>query len=153
MCVLLIDPTKVFSEKIVSKAKPAPSAAADGFTLLEILVALAILAMSLTVLLSTFSLALDRTSASKTRDQAQALAKTLLLQAEVAPPAELGDRTGENQTMRWRLHVSPYGTTEERAAWRTQPAEVVVTVWWDDHGRTRALSLQSLTTLSGEHRG
>lgn len=151
MCALLPGLPTMSSEEGAPNAEPAPSAAADGFTLLEILVALAILAMSLTVLLGTFSLALDRTAASKTRNRAQALAKTLLLQAEVAPPAELGDRTGESQTMRWRVHVSPFGTAEERAAWRTQAAEIAVTVWWDDHGRARSLSLQTLTTLSGEH--
>jgi general secretion pathway protein I len=135
------------------QGKPAPDPEADGFTLLEILVALGILAMSLTVLLSTFSLALDRTSASKTRGDAQALAKALLLQAETAPPTDLRDQTGQSENMRWKLNVAPYGTQEERTAWRAQPAEIVVTVWWDDHGRERSVSLQTLVTQPEEHHG
>ena len=142
-----------YAEQGGPKGKQAPHSAADGFTLLEILVALAILAMSLTVLLSTFGLALDRTAASKTREGAQALAKALLLQAEVTPPADLRDQTGQQGNMRFRLHVSPYGTQEERTAWRTQPAEIAVTVWWDDHGRERSVSLQTLITQPGEHHG
>lgn len=135
------------------QGKRGPDSAADGFTLLEILVALGILAMSLTILLSTFSLALDRTSASKTREDAQNLAKALLLHAEAVPLADFRDQTGQSKNMHWRLHVAPYGTQEERAAWRAQPAEIVVTVWWDDHGRSRSESLQTLTTQPGEHHG
>ncbi len=121
-----------------------------GFTLLEVLVALGILGMSLSVLLGVFSLALDRTRESRQKEAAYSLAEALLLKAETTPSAEIKDATGfAEPQLRWRLHVQDYGSDQDRAHWQGHPVEVWVTVNWEDHGRTRSVSLSTLRFQPG----
>lgn len=116
-----------------------------GFTLLEVLVALGILGMSLTVLLGVFTMALDRTRASQTRAVAEHLAHTLLLQAEKIDPSELIDKHGTaDPGFAWSIKTTPYGTTEDRNAWQDKPTRILVNVQWKDHGRDRVISLSTL---------
>ncbi len=120
----------------------------SGFTLLEILVALAILGMSLSIILGVFSVALDRTRQAQQRLEAANLAQALLLRAETASPETLQDSAGSTPSgFTWRLHIEDYGTSDDHSNWPERVVRVATTVQWDDHGRTKSLTLATLRLL------
>lgn len=97
----------------------------DGFTLLEVLVALAIMGMSLTVLLAIFSQCLKRTYDDGQRLAVHAVAQSLLSQMAVSPPDMIKTASGQtSQKVYWRVVVSDYGSEAERAAWGMRPVEI-----------------------------
>lgn len=125
-----------------------------GFSLLEILVAFSILALSLGVLMQIFSGSLR--NADTTRDQAQAvtLAQSLLASAGVEGPLAAGETSGVvADKFRWTLRASPFARepgTEESASVRTPVLldlwEVSVKVAWggESVGAERAVTLNTL---------
>jgi prepilin-type N-terminal cleavage/methylation domain-containing protein len=123
----------------------------DGFTLLEVLVALGILGMSLSVLLGVFTMALDHTRSNQTRIVAERLAEAMLLQAETADASVPLDQRGDAApNMRWTVKTTPYGGAEDRNAWQGTPKQILVQVQWQDHGRDRSLSLSTLKIVPGD---
>ena len=105
----------------------------EGFTLIEVLVALTILSVSLAALLAVFSNSLDRTRRSEREMVAASLTQSLLSEAGVALPLTIGDTGGTFANgMHWRLHVEPYGTPEDRDAWPVGAVIVSASTLWDD---------------------
>ena len=99
----------------------------SGFTLLEIVVALAILGVSLTVLFGIFSQNVARTHRNETRAEEGALANSLLLRAETA--ASSTDSTGRTASgFVWRVASRPYGSRDDEKNWPEALSEIVVTV-------------------------
>jgi general secretion pathway protein I len=126
----------------------------DGFTLLEVLVALGILGMSLSVLFAVFTTALDRTRANRTQLAAEHLAEALLLQAKTTDPKALHDSHGTvAPAFEWNIKTTPYGTDVDRKAWQGLPLHIRVDVRWDDHGRSRTMSLSTLRIVPGGEHG
>lgn len=118
----------------------------DGFTLIEILVALAILSISLTVLLAAFSQVLNRARDNEFRAQARVLAQSLLAGTAAEPPErDLSGRAANGLT--WQIHSEPY---LRRDAVGHGPDAVVVsaTVMWRDGDRPRSLTLTTLEIAS-----
>lgn len=130
-----------------------PNHGTDGFTLLEILVAIAILGLSLSVLLGTFTLALDRARESRTKEAAQALAQALLLRVETAAPDDIRPEAGAQSPLYWRIAVQDFGSAEDRQSWKERALQVRVTVFWNDHARKRSLSLSTLRLLPKDSDG
>ncbi|MGA7712175.1 MAG: type II secretion system protein [Rhizomicrobium sp.] len=119
-----------------------------GFTLMEVLVALAILAISLGVLLGIFSQALDRVREGEIKANANNLAKTLLLRAETADPSEIKDTEGVSDPgLRWRIHIQDYGSEQDRTNWPQRAVQVSTIVSWKDHGRDRSITLAAMRLL------
>ncbi|HEY5337640.1 MAG TPA: type II secretion system protein [Rhizomicrobium sp.] len=128
--------------------RASPDNGDGGFTLLEVLVALAILGMSLAVLLGVFSQALNRTRENQRRADAYSLAQTLLLQTETALPSTLKDRTGASGSgLHWTVRFQDYGGAQDRANWQQRAVRISTLVRWDDHGRDRSASLSTLRLL------
>jgi len=114
-----------------------------GFTLVELLVSLAILTIALSVLFGTISSALDRTRKSRDEAVAASLAQSLLARATVAPPV-LGETYGTYANgFRWQLAVRPYGNAADAKAWHVSAYQMRATVLWP--GGTRSLSALRLT--------
>ena len=114
-----------------------------GFTLLEVLVAFAILAVSLGGLLVAFSDGLRSTDRSATISTATLQAQSLMEEVGRSIPVRLGETAGmlEDGT-RWQVSVEPFDTGESGAAAvvRTLFAyRVDVTVEWDT-GRSVTLT-------------
>ena len=130
------------------RSSSAQTGREDGFTLLEVLVALAILGMSLAVLLGIFSTALDRTREFQNRDAALNLAKALILMDETAAPDNVKDAEGvTDQQLHWRVHLETYGSDQDRASWQERPVQIWTTVGWNDHGRERSVALSTLCLM------
>jgi len=109
----------------------------EGFTLLEVLVALAILSVALTVLLGIFSQSLTQVRALREREAARALAQSLLAEQGIdiaIAPGTTGGRTG---AFSWRIDTSPYGETDSDAP---RLASITVRVWWQGGARTMTLT-------------
>lgn len=114
-----------------------------GFTLVEILVAFAILALTFAVVMQAFSGGLRLLSASGSRAEAFRLAESRLAETGRAVPLVPSAESGEEGHYRWRVDVTPY---ESEAANDTElavprPYLVTVTVRW---GGGRSLTLSSV---------
>lgn len=81
-----------------------------GFTLLEVLVAFALLAMALTLLLGTLSGAARQVGQADVRSRAVLHAQSLLAAAGVEAPLQEGRQQGqwEQGRYRWTLQVRPF---------------------------------------------
>lgn len=80
-----------------------------GFTLIEVLVALAVLGLSLGVIMQIFSAGLDRARKTEARAIAVQLAESKLAAVGVEEPLTEGMTSGEfDNRFRWRVLVQPY---------------------------------------------
>jgi general secretion pathway protein I len=123
-----------------------------GFTLIEVLVALTILALSLTVLFSIFGHSLARHAESQSRMAARTIASSLLAQAEAAATLSPGESTGTvKPDLSWTLRVFPYGSRKDQESWPGTPVEISATVTWGDRGPGQTLTLSTLRLLPKAH--
>jgi general secretion pathway protein I len=126
-----------------SAAFAHPTSRRAGFTLVEIIVALAILALSLSAILPAISDALWRTSEAEAQAEAASLARSLLAQAGTAVPLNNGAAAGQFENgFHWRLRVTPYGSAYPGATVRAY--EIVAEVSWDDARSERSIALTTL---------
>ncbi|WP_363800697.1 prepilin-type N-terminal cleavage/methylation domain-containing protein [Lysobacter firmicutimachus] len=122
-----------------------------GYTLLEVIVAFALLAMALTLLLGTLSGAARQVRWSNDAGRAAMYAQSLMDQVGVGQALKPGQRSGdfEQGRYRWTLGVKPW---RDPAPASTQPIdpnalrlmEVQLAVEWGDGGSGRRLMLRSL---------
>lgn len=123
-----------------------------GFSLLEVLVAFAILAISLGVLLQIFSRSTTTTIATAQYSRAAALAQSRLAAVGSAIPLKEGTASGEPEDgFAWELGMTPVVLGEEPVTpglSSSEPAvrayRVTVTVLWPDGRRVRRLTLSTL---------
>lgn len=128
-----------------------PCRGSEGFTLLEVLVALTILGMSLTVLLAIFSQALAREHARDRAVAARAFAQSLIAQTLTAQMIGFGVSDGHtDDDLSWQLHVDPYGDGSGEPAARLQAAQVSATVTWSSAGNRQSLTLDTLHLIPKE---
>ncbi len=118
--------------------------AQSGFTLVEALVALAIAALSLTVLFRTFSDNLERTRRARDETLAAALAQSLLAQAQDGAPA-MGEAPGG---LRWRVAVSPYADEKSDNNSKVSAVRVAATVSWRDGKQERSRTLTTVRVIA-----
>ena len=117
----------------------------DGFTLVEVVVALAILAVSLGALLRIFSNDLSRASQIEAEVVANSLAQTLLARAGIDQPLVNGETSGQfNNGFRWRLRVAPYVDGQDATAAPEVARLLSALVSWQDGGIERSVSLATL---------
>ena len=117
-----------------------------GFTLLEVLVAFAILALSLGVLLQVFATGLRNTTVAENYSQAAMYAESILAALGAGGPLEEGADGGEiNEIFSWRSQVSAYSDDDlELDDLRAKAYQVTVEVFWGEPGRERSVSLDTL---------
>lgn len=116
-----------------------------GFTLIEVLIALAILGVSLPVLLGIFSDTLHRTRQGEDRMIAASLAETLLAKAGIESPLQIGRTSGNfGNGYRWQLEVEPYRQLSEDPASAVRTFAVRATVGWGANKTKGSLSLATL---------
>jgi general secretion pathway protein I len=114
-----------------------------GFTLVEILVAFAILALTFGVVMQALSGGLRLLSASGSHAGALRLAETRLAEAGRSFPVLPSAQTGEEGRYRWRLDIAPYDGNGSKLEAPSVPGAytVTVTVSW---GRGRSLTLSTV---------
>ena len=137
--------------------------AEDGFSLLEVLVAFSILALSTGVTMQIFSTGLRKVEISRAQARALALAEATLAAVGSDIPLVPGERLGEapgqgrDQRYRWRLNILPFEEARPTGISALTPAPLsvgtplspiklltlTVSVEWDDGPRSRVLTLHS----------
>jgi general secretion pathway protein I len=116
-----------------------------GFTLIEVLVALTILAVSLAVLLGVFGTSLQRAGSIRGRTLATSLAQSLLATTAQGTGLRTSDTAGQfADGFRWRVHVAPYGGDRDAEAWPMRPFRVSVEVSWTEGRSERSVTLGTL---------
>ncbi len=117
-----------------------------GFSLLELLVALAIMSLSLGVLYRAVGGGVRTVGDMAAYNRAVAIGESLLAAREMVPAAGINE-SGGWQGYQWSLVSSPF-----EAAAPNQPAlhRLQVDVGWSDGLRQRSLSLASLRPQSGK---
>jgi len=121
----------------------------DGFTLIEVLVALAILSVSLATLLGIFMESLERTRQNQDEMAARVLAQSLLAQAEAVASPQLGARTGLTDAgMQWRLDLR--GVGQQGPTSGVAMALVTASVYWRGSNGGRSLSYSTLRAIPGD---
>jgi general secretion pathway protein I len=116
-----------------------------GFTLVEVLVALAVLALTLGVLLQVLADGAGR--AGHAEKQASALSQAQSLLAAVGSQIALqhGHTSGQfDDGSRWQLRIEAHGDAADRKAWPVGAYKVFVEVAWVHGSRERSLTLTTL---------
>lgn len=122
-----------------------------GFTLVEVIAAFAILALSFSVLMSVMSDGLSRSGGAAIEAEAGSLVQSLLARAGTETALKPEENTGQtDRGLRWRLSMTPYGEAE--AAPHTAAFRVTAEVFWRDGFRDRSLALSTLRLGAGSAR-
>jgi general secretion pathway protein I len=125
----------------------------QGFSLLEILIAFSIMALSLGILLKIFSGGINTASVAEEYTTAVQIAESLLVQTGVETPLQQGEMSGvENDRFYWLVSVSPYTSMMEDfdpalSATALFQVKVMVT-WGDDRERDRQVELTTLRLVN-----
>jgi len=116
-----------------------------GFTLVEVIVALAILALGLSVLLESISGSLRRTATAARMAEAGALAQSLLAEVGTDRAIKPEDTSGEFPNgYRWHLKMQPYGEANEREEWPVGAYQISTEVEWEEGASRRSYALTTL---------
>ncbi|ODS76863.1 MAG: hypothetical protein ABS39_11745 [Acidovorax sp. SCN 65-28] len=115
-----------------------------GFSLIEILVAFAIMAMSLAVLYRAMGSGIRDVGVLEQREKAVMLARSLLLAKDDVLPGDQGD-SGVEDGLSWRVSVLPFSTEAAAARPGAVPLHlVVVSVDWVGGGTPQRLEFRTL---------
>lgn len=124
-----------------------------GFSLLEVLIAFSILALSLGILLKIFSSGVNTAQVAEDYTVAVQLAESLIGQAGVVAPLQPGEISGEEQKKyHWMLSVTPHtlgfanATTADTGELPVTLFKVRIVVSWGDDGRQLEISKLKLAT-------
>jgi prepilin-type N-terminal cleavage/methylation domain-containing protein len=113
-------PLKRRIQSRVPSIRSAKTASQKGFTLLEVLVAFTLLAVSMGVLMQIFSKGVTGADVADRYAKAAMLAESKLATVGVEEALQEGETTGSfNDDFAWRLSVRPYVTTTEPRTYST----------------------------------
>jgi general secretion pathway protein I len=145
-----------------SRARQTLRRGRAGFTLLEVLVAFVILAVSLGAIYQAFGVGARNARAAEAYTVAALLAESQLAAAGIEEPLFPGATEGEFARFRWRRVVTPAGEPAQPAsvagagalrATRPQSAQlyaIAVTVTWGDEGGAAPRTVTLRTQRLGE---
>lgn len=117
-----------------------------GFSLLEILVAFAILSVSLGVLLQVFATGLRNAGAADDYTQATLYAESILAAIGKETPLAEGNHSGPiNEQFSWRSRISPYleGMPDSEKT-HVRAYRIEVEVFWTGLAQHRSVALETL---------
>lgn len=126
----------------------------QGFTLLEVLLAVLILALAVPAILYQFSVGME--AGGRARDMTEAVLhakeKIEQLKALVDEEEDAGEQSGAfGDGYTWQTRITPYELPEREAGenemLRFELLELAVTVSWDAGWRTRNLELATLKAV------
>ena len=123
----------------------------QGFSLLEILVAFSILALSLGIILKIFSAGLQTASLAENYTLAVEIAESLLARTGEEESLTLGESNGqENEYFNWTVQISAIEldvSSELPVSLAEQIVQVKVIVSWGDENNPRSINLTTLKLM------
>ena len=129
----------------VASRRARPRRRQAGFTLVEVITAIAILSVALGSLMSMIGNALRQTGQADRLTEARSLAQSLL--ARLGPELPLGEHQDAGQFdngFHWRLNSERFGDAGDRQQWPMSAYKVSVEVGWHDGLRERSVVLTTL---------
>ena len=125
----------------------------QGFSLLEILIAFSILALSLGILLKIFSAGVNTAVVAEDYTAAVQIAESLMAKAGVETPLQEGQDSGvENEKYNWQVDVSPYVFNPDNVDATTATAVLykvkVIVSWGDGNANDRQVELTTLKLIN-----
>ena len=141
--------TRLTINPLQGPALPVPRPPAEGFSLLEVLVATTIMGMVLVVLLEVLTSALRAQEASWGHTQAVLVAEKILAEnCEISTLAR-GTSQGVEGRYDYVVQVTPqYELAEPFADKRILSSLIKVTLTWKEWGRRKTLELQTIRTVA-----
>ena len=116
-----------------------------GFTLVEVIVALAMLSLGLSVLLGLISSSLRQSANAERMAEAGSLAQSLMAEVGTDLPIKSDERDGQFPNgYRWHLKMQPYGDASEREDWPVGVYTISTEVEWEDGAQRRFYALTTL---------
>ena len=123
----------------------------QGFTLIEMIVALAILSIALGTLFAGFAQGFERQRLNAEQRQARVLAERLLQESGTSSPLREGATRGVAAGgLHWAVLVKPFGDPVDRKAWLFAPVQVTARVAWTMDGQDHAVELTTLRAPPAE---
>jgi general secretion pathway protein I len=124
-----------------------------GFSLLEILIAFSILAISLGILLKIFSAGINTAVVSEDYTAAVQIAESLMAKTGLESPLQAGENSGtENEKYEWQVLVTPYlfnPDNIDEMSITTTLFKVKVVVNWDiEKTKRRQIELTTLKLVN-----
>ncbi len=124
-----------------------------GFSLLEILIAFSILAISLGILLKIFSSGINTALVSEDYTAAVQIAESLMAKTGLESPLQAGENSGtENEKYEWQVLVTPYlfnPDNLDEMTITTTLFKVKVVVNWDiEKTKRRQIELTTLKLVN-----
>jgi general secretion pathway protein I len=125
----------------------------SGFSLLEILIAFAILSISVSIILKIFATGLTSTHLANDYTNAVQIANNLIAQTSMENPLQRSESSGiENNMYHWRRQIVPHQFLSAELDISTLPIQIYqinIEVWWGD-GRHHTLELSTLKMITKE---
>ena len=124
-----------------------------GFSLLEVIVALAIMAMGFITVLQLFSGSIRSVSLSEQYLKGTTLAHSKLGELEINnySVTEFEGTFPDEKNYRWQLQVSPHTSPLNSKENNIQLSEVTLNVLWEEGGKTRDIELSTLKVDGATH--
>jgi len=118
-----------------------------GFTLIEMVIAFAILGISLTVLFNAFETSLARTHHDTRLREGTLLAESLLARAGTELPLGAGAHTGESQGFAYEVTDEAVTPPQGQLAYTVPTTVVTASVTWHELSGNRTIALSTLKFL------
>ena len=125
----------------------------QGFSLLEILIAFSILALSLGILLKIFSAGVNTAVVAEDYTAAVQIAESLMAKTGVETPLQAGQDSGlENEKYHWLVDITPFVFNPENVDTSAITAVLfkvkVIVSWGDDNANDRQVELTTLKLIN-----
>ena len=119
-------------------------ACATGFTLLEMVVATALMSIAVVGLLSLLTTVLANASRVKQYDQVAMLARTKMNDLLVISPLTLGQPLGGqfDEASGWKAVAVPFERSPDAMPGSFQLIRIDLEVWWVDRGERKSVQLE-----------
>lgn len=122
-----------------------PDTGQHGFTLIEVLVAFAILAVAFAIVMPLFSDNASSTQKAFNEKEAVLIAESMLAEVGTTQPLAAAERSGVLAGgFSWTVKVSPAPDLHDRSPRNLGVYDVMVQVSWESGGPTRAVNLHTL---------
>lgn len=123
-----------------------------GFSLLEILIAFSILALSLGILLKIFSAGVNSAVIAEDYTAAVQIGQSLMAKTGIETPLQAGQESGlENEKYQWEVEVTPFEFNPEKVDTTSITTALfkvkVIVSWGDDNSNDRQIELTSLRLI------
>jgi general secretion pathway protein I len=116
----------------------------SGFTLVEVIVALAMLSLGLGVLLGSISTALNRTASARKMAEAGSLAQSLLGEVGSEFAVRPDQRDGVSSGYRWHMKMLPFDGSRQSTSGPVRLYRISVEVAWSEGTQERSYTLTTM---------